>query len=573
MQTPEAGESRSSARQDIVYALSRRIIRYANRGTSRADFLGEVVRLIRDCLVIDDVEVWLNERGRRFCARLQPADDGATARCEYGEPAGDEPLAPLIDAVLRSQVERGEPAEPIWLAEPRHITAVPLRIGAEVATVAVDLTAVRCSGVALVPFFTDATQSGVVLLRACREPGRIRAMLPRLAALGEAIGIAALDRHAQAALRERVKELACLYDVARLLETPTDEPPAVALQRVVDRLPSAWLHADIAACRLTLDDHRVATANFDTGGYAQQFARLVIHDAERGRIELVYLEPRPDLDEGPFLIDERRLLDSVARDIARAIERRESTDARRALEAQLRHADRLATLGQLAAGVAHELNEPLNTVLGFGQLLQKAGLGERESADLQHIVDAALHAREVIRKLMLFAREAPADHRLIALGNLIDESLFFFEARCQKRAITLDSRVEPDTPPILGDLAQLKQVLVNLVVNAMQATPEGGRIEVIAGPGPDGGAELRVADSGEGIPDDVMARIFEPFFTTKDVHEGTGLGLSVVHGIVKAHRADIDVDSRVGAGTTFTIRFPAPPAPTPNGATAGVAPS
>jgi signal transduction histidine kinase len=247
----------------------------------------------------------------------------------------------------------------------------------------------------------------------------------------------------------------------------------------------------------------------------------------------------------------------VAHQVALIIESRKAEEERARLQEQLRHADRLATIGQLAAGVAHELNEPLGNILGFAQLMQKAeGFPPQAGQDLEKIIKASLHAREVVRKLRLFARETPPQKTRVDLNELVEEGLYFIESRCAKAGIELVRSLAPDLPEITADKGQLHQVLVNLVVNSIQAMPGGGRLEIRTAAG-EGCASLIVEDNGTGMTPEVRSKIFVPFFTTKDVNEGTGLGLAVVHGIVSAHGGGIEVQSQVGMGTRFTVRFPA----------------
>jgi len=276
----------------------------------------------------------------------------------------------------------------------------------------------------------------------------------------------------------------------------------------------------------------------------------------RGRIEVVYVERRPELDEGPFLKEERSLIDAVARQIALIVERRQAAAEKLRLQDQLRHADRLATIGQLAAGVAHELNEPLGNILAFAQLAEKQpNLPNQVAEDLEKIVTASLHAREIIKKLMLFARQMPPQKTQVDLNGVIEEGLYFLGSRCAKSGVVLKRRLSPRLPRITADPSQLNQVLVNLVVNAIHAMPAGGTLR-IATRTAGSHVVLTVEDNGIGMDSEVLKKIFIPFFTTKDVHEGTGLGLPVVHGIVTSHGGTIAVRSSPDRGSRFEIRLP-----------------
>jgi signal transduction histidine kinase len=368
------------------------------------------------------------------------------------------------------------------------------------------------------------------------------------------LGMALMNQRAQAALQERIKELTCLYKIAQVMEhpqTPLDE----VLRSVVEALPPAWKYPDITSARIIFDQRIFVAPNFRDTGYTQK-ADLVVQGKWRGSVEVVYAGEKPNIHEGPFLKEERHLIDTIARQVSLFVEQKETEEEKELLQEQLRHADRLATIGKLAAGVAHELNEPLGSILGFAQLAKKtAGMPKQADQDLDRIVSASLHAREVIRKLMLFARQMPPRRTRLNLNQMVKEGLYLFEARCARQGIELALSLAPALPDIHADATQLTQVMTNLVVNAIQAMPKGGKLSVVTW-GDQDWVHLRVEDTGEGISPEVRKQIFMPFFTTKEVDQGTGLGLAVVHGIVTAHKGLIKVESQVGRGTRFEIQFP-----------------
>lgn len=356
------------------------------------------------------------------------------------------------------------------------------------------------------------------------------------------------------ALRERVKELTCLYSLAQLVES-SDISLAEILQGAAELLPPAWQYPELAAARLILDGQSHTTANFKEDGQAQS-APIVVNGKPRGRVEVVYIEDMPPAHEGPFLKEERNLINAVARQIALIIERRQAEEDRFRLQDQLRHADRLATIGQLAAGVAHELNEPLGNILGFAQLAQKhQGLPRSISQDLAKIVATCLHARQIITSLLLFSRQMPPQKARVNLNIVVEEAMGLLEQRCSKNGILIVRHLSADLPDIIADAPQLRQVLVDLAVNALHAMPDGGVLEVTTQSSGDR-VVLSVQDNGVGMSKEVLEKIFVPFFTTKDVNEGTGLGLPVVHGIVTSHGGTIRVQSAPGLGSRFDIELP-----------------
>jgi len=370
----------------------------------------------------------------------------------------------------------------------------------------------------------------------------------------QTLGLALINQWAHSSLRERVKELTCLYSISQLAEQPNTLLPEL-FRGIVKLLPPAWQYPEVAVARLLFDGESYATAE-DCACPWRQTAEIVVRQQWRGRIEVGYTEERPPMDEGPFLHEERSLLEAVARQISLLVERREAAEDRGRLQVQLRHADRLATIGQLSAGVAHELNEPLGNILAFAQLAAKhPDLPPQIARDLEKIVTTSLHAREIIKKLMLFARRTPPQKTAVNLNTLVKEGLFFLESRCQKEGVRVELQLAPDLPKITADPSQLNQVLVNLVVNAIQAMPSGGLLK-ISTLNLGNQVALCVEDNGVGMSARVLKKIFVPFFTTKDIHEGTGLGLSVVHGIVTAHGGTIHVSSTPGQGSRFEIRLP-----------------
>lgn len=381
-------------------------------------------------------------------------------------------------------------------------------------------------------------------------------------------GSARADHAGDAAgdLRERVKELTCLYEVAAAFVEHRGSLRE-CVQRIVAMLPGACRFPERTGAWLRLDDLEVASPGFD-GAEARDVPRitsgLVVAGVRRGHITLGYVEDRRDASEtesvgdggDPFLAEERSLIETVARHVGVFVESIEAEQRRSHMEAQLRHTDRLATIGQLAAGVAHELNEPLGNILGFAQLsLKVPGVPEQVRTDLGRIVQASLHGREIIRKLLVFARQAPASKQPTALNAVVDEAMFLLEAGCENPGIRFAREFQAGLPDIEADPVQVRQVVTNLVINAMQAITVAGVITVRT-TAEDDSIILIVADTGSGMTPEVLRRVFDPFFTTKDVGQGTGLGLAVVQGIVTGHGGSIEVDSEPGRGSIFRVRLP-----------------
>lgn len=542
--------------------LSRRILRIANQGVSRADFLRHVSEMLRDFTRCDALEIWLvgPELKCRWELVRQP---GQTARFVLAPPdaptvppdwVADATLLKIARDVLEERCPRGEPP---YTAHGSFFTSDAHSLPAPGDRAAPEPPGTPYRSLALIRFLVDDSQAGLLMVKHL-QPGRLNARrVALLEAIAQTVGLALSDRRAQYALRERVKELTCLYGIARVVEDvqlSLDEQ----LRRIVELLPPAWQFPDVAAARIVLDGREFCTPGFGPSPFAQR-VELKIQGVVRGCVELHYMRDRPEFAEGPFLPEEQRLIEKIGQEIEQLVRHHESEAERESLYGQLRHADRLATIGQLAAGVGHELNEPLANILGFAQLLRRdPALPASAHEDLEKIIAAALHAREVIRKLLLFARQTPQQRGQVYLNQLVHDGLYFLEARCKKQGVELVRELADGLPAITADPALLTQVLVNLVVNAIQAMPDGGRLTVRTRPEP-GYVVLAIEDTGVGMSADVLRRIFDPFFTTKDVGEGTGLGLSVAHGIISAHGGRIDVRSAPGQGSCFEVRLPLQP--------------
>ena len=363
-----------------------------------------------------------------------------------------------------------------------------------------------------------------------------------------------LKKSTEAALRERVKELTCLYNIAQIAARPNISLKAI-LQEIVDMLPHAWQYPEITHARIFMDGNSFMTLGFHEG-LEKLKSNIFIGGVIRGYVEVNYIEEKPELDLGPFLKEEQHLVNAVARQVALIIENKQAEEEKLKLQDQLRHADRLATIGMLAAGLAHELNEPLGNILGFAQLAKKGeDVPKQTKQDIEKIETASLYARQIVQNLLIFARQKPPQKTRFNLNQVVANGLSFLEARCTKEGIELIRDLYPDMPEIAADSSQFGQLLVNLVVNAIQAMPDGGKLTVKTSAS-SSNISLIVEDTGIGMSEEVIKQIFMPFYTTKDVGQGTGLGLPVVHGIVTAHGGTIDVKSKVGIGSKFDIRIP-----------------
>jgi signal transduction histidine kinase len=548
--------------------LSRRILRYANLGTPRADFLREVSRMLLEFSHCDAVE--LRMRDGDLFYRWEATDGGdENYSCEKLSPVlvcGDRAV-PCADsgswierlcvAVMCRQVDPAtdciSPGGSFWIGS----TDRPLRcppVFAELGPEELRELTGGYESVAFIPFEPEEESRGLLQLKSRRVDFFTPSTIEFYEGLAEALGVAVSDRRAQYALRERVKELSCLYEIDELVQQE-DIALEDLLLGIVELMPPAWQYPDMASARLVVDNRSYESSNFDGRGSSLR-SDIICNDEKRGFVELVYSGGEDVLEKALFLEEEHDLIDSIARHISLVLERRRTEEDKRVLEEQLRHADRLATIGQLGAGVAHELNEPLTSILGFAQLSKKApDLSEAVGHDLERIVNSTLHAREIVKKLLIFSRQMPTQKTEVNLSAVAEEGLFLLDSRCEKQGIRVVRRFDPGLPPITADPSQLLQVMVNIVVNAVQAMPDGGRLTVETRADGDS-VYLTIEDTGTGMSAETVKKIFIPFFTTKEVGHGTGLGLPVVHGIVTSHGGGIEVESELGRGSRFTVAFP-----------------
>jgi signal transduction histidine kinase len=336
-------------------------------------------------------------------------------------------------------------------------------------------------------------------------------------------------------------------------------PFAERAQIIAGMIPQSMSEPSATAACIRLDQQV-----FYSPGYSEESAahilaeHICIAGRQRGILKVAFSR-KPQaagLQPSSVVMEEQRLMRTVAHHLSLMLEKEEGEIQKAELEAQVRHADRLAKIGQLAAGFAHEINNPLNSILGFAQLAAGAeGLPAQAARDIEKIIQATLHAREVVKKLMLYSRQVPPQERDVDLNLLIKENVYFVAHLCNKHGVEIVQDTEAGLDAITADPFLLRQVLMNLIMNAVQAMPGGGTLTIRTRRSADR-ITLSVEDTGTGMDAETLDQIFIPFFTTKEIDQGTGLGLAVVQGIIEAHGAGIRVASEKGQGSTFTITFP-----------------
>jgi two-component system NtrC family sensor kinase len=245
----------------------------------------------------------------------------------------------------------------------------------------------------------------------------------------------------------------------------------------------------------------------------------------------------------------------------------EDVTDQQALETQLIQSEKLAAVGQLVSGVAHELNNPLTSIAGLSEfLLEQKELGKKDRGHLQVIQEQAQRAGRIVRNLLTFARKGPSEQAPVDLNDVIKRTLQLMSYDLKLKDIIVDRDLASVLPDVLGDRHGLQQVVLNLVTNAAQAladTPPAQARRIAVSTWFDGQVHLRIADTGPGVADDVVHSVFTPFFTTKEPGKGTGLGLSITYSIVESHGGHITVERPSGGGAAFRVDLPPAPAGLP----------
>jgi len=226
------------------------------------------------------------------------------------------------------------------------------------------------------------------------------------------------------------------------------------------------------------------------------------------------------------------------------------------MQAQLHRSEKLASLGNLVAGIAHEINNPLSGILLYASIVDSdKRLDPTLKPDLERVIAECRRCAEIVKQLLEFSREALPHKETISLNRLLDKVIGLLQHQPSFQNISINRCFDEDLSPVYVDANQMQQVFVNLFINASHAMPGSGEIYVVTSRSDDGGSAcVEICDTGCGIPEEDLQRIFDPFFTTKA--EGTGLGLSISYGIVENNAGKIEVRSKVGVGTTFTILLP-----------------
>ena len=355
------------------------------------------------------------------------------------------------------------------------------------------------------------------------------------------------------ALKERIKELTCLYEVSSIIGNANIELIEDTLKAIALSLKKAFQYSEKTDVIIHCENMSICTDECAEDDLAIH-SDIHIFNHAKGQI-IIHLRTT-DSKEINFLKEEQLLLDNVALKVGNFLERIEIQKNEVSLKRQMEHADRLSILGEITAGIAHELNTPLANILGFAELL-KSDLETNDQAlvDLNKIIDNAIFSREVVKKLMFFACEMPQDMKRINLVPHIKNAVNLLDATFKKEQVKYIIKIETEELWLKADLIQLTQIIFNLLINAIYFSPKEGLITIEAYK-TNKDIVLKISDEGEGFAKEDLKKVFQPFFTTKRTGDGSGLGLSVVHGIVASHKGTITAENGNKKGAIFTITLP-----------------
>ena len=369
-------------------------------------------------------------------------------------------------------------------------------------------------------------------------------------------------------VQERVKELQCLYGISESIRTRTllEE----IFQDLADLIPPAWNYPEITRGKVIFDGIEYLSAPFSQTEWRQS-SEIIVDGELRGTVEVYYLEARPTIDEGPFMAEERQLIDALADRLAKVVERKQVEQKRLTLEAQLRQAQKLEAIGTMVGGISHEFNNLLQAQYLYLSIMRKQlpAQGEYETT-MKHLIDLGERARDLVKRILIFSRQSETAFKPLKIQDILLDSIQLVNSGLPSN-IRIEQNIDPDAAPVMADQGQVQQIILNLCNNAHHAIDNKSGLltislrevfvdevepVIIESPDTQKLIELRIRDNGPGMKPKTLEKIFDPFFTTKEVGKGTGLGLSVVHGIVQEMSGHISVTSHPGKGTTFTLFFP-----------------
>ncbi|AYN67505.1 sensor histidine kinase [Euzebyella marina] len=351
------------------------------------------------------------------------------------------------------------------------------------------------------------------------------------------------------ALNERIKELTCLYEVSSIIVNASEEQMLEVLQAIAKCVKNGFRYPSQTEILIRTSKMEVFTGILKMGETIS--SNIKVFNRIEGKLQARLQNPDKE-----FLKEEQPLLDNIALKVGNLLEKLEIQKSERSLMRQMERADRLTILGEITAGIAHEMNTPLANILGFAELL-KSDLENLnlDTGDIDKIIQNSIFTREVVKKLMFFACEMPHEKKQVDIIPHIKGAIDLLDATFRKEEIKCLFTTKKNEIFVKVDIIQLTQIIFNLIMNAIYFSPKNGLVTIEVNEDKES-ILISVSDEGSGINKDAHEKIFEPFFTTKPTGEGSGLGLSVVHGIVSAHRGHIEAINNKGKGACFKVQIP-----------------
>lgn len=354
-------------------------------------------------------------------------------------------------------------------------------------------------------------------------------------------------------LKERIKELTCLYEVSSIMVNANAEFIEDTLQAIAFSIKKAFQFSTETEIEIMVASQVIST-NKIIENTISITTQISLFNKDEGQIT-AYLAAK-NFNSTDFLKEEQLLLDNIALKVGGLLERLEIKKNETSLKRQMERADRLGILGEITAGIAHELNTPLANILGFAELLKDdLSTNKNVSNDLDKIIKNAIFSREVVKKLMFFACEMPQEMKRVNIIPNIKNAINLLDASFRKEQVKYIVKIDEKEIWLKADQIQLTQIIFNLLINAIYFSPKNGLVTIEAKTTTKE-IILKISDEGKGFSLKDLDKIFQPFFTTKPIGEGSGLGLSVVHGIVASHKGRITAENNPKKGATFTITLP-----------------
>ena len=378
-------------------------------------------------------------------------------------------------------------------------------------------------------------------------------------------------------LNERVKELTVLHRTARLLQDHARTTP-ILLQEIVTILPEAFDHPELAAARIVFDGEEYRSSNFGSSPWKQS-AYFTTGGGKHGAVEIAYSENRRGPSKFAFLEEEKSVLESIAEMLQLYLERKETQESVEKitrelvernkelwnLQHEIGRVGQLAALGWMTGALAHELGTPLNSVLGYTQLLAQADLPEKARRHAKTIESQVQRMAGIVQYYLDRTRGSTSKRTLVNLNELVRETLLLLKPVFTEKSVQVAAELAESLPSLNAHSGSLQRVLINLLNNAVDSLGQTRSITLateIAPPTEEqcAGVIIKISDTGAGISADLLPKVFDFFMTTKNPGAGTGLGLAVCKEIVKEHGGKITISSQIENGTTIKIFFPAEPA-------------